>query len=206
MSPPYSGWGWQITTPAGGDGGRARSASRLKSAPTDSFTGCSGIICRHENTGGGLARPMVVLTCLLTRRRIGAHLDGALENGPATAMSRHLSRCAKCQGEAENIRRVRALLQRTLSLGQNRAEPDWSGLWPGIVRGIEDAFDHDRPVPGRAHRIEIAPGDARIEVAAYPAPELLDPGLASASACGGCSAGACGSSRRDARTSTCGCA
>ena len=95
---------------------------------------------------------MVVLTCLLTRRRIGAHLDGALENGPATAMSRHLSRCAKCQGEAENIRRVRALLQRTLSLGQNRAEPDWSGLWPGIVRGIEDAKHKETPARVLARR------------------------------------------------------
>ena len=62
-------------------------------------------------------------------------------------MARHLSSCARCQGEAENIRRVRALLQRTLSLGQNRAEPDWSGFWPGIVRGIEDAKHRGMPVP-----------------------------------------------------------
>ncbi len=62
-------------------------------------------------------------------------------------MARHLSTCARCQGEAENIRRVRALLQRTLSLGQNRAEPDWSGFWPGIVRGIEDAKHRGMSVP-----------------------------------------------------------
>ncbi len=90
---------------------------------------------------------MVVLTCLLTRRRIGAYLDGALENGPTESIARHLSGCARCQGEAENIRRIRALLQRSLSIGQSRAEPDWSGFWPGIVRGIGDAKHRDVPAP-----------------------------------------------------------
>src|SRR5262245_56705845 len=90
---------------------------------------------------------MVVLTCLLTRRRIGAYLDGALGNGRAESIAKHLSRCSRCQGEAENIRRVRALLQRTLSLGQNRVEPDWSGFGPGIVRGIEDAKHRQSPAP-----------------------------------------------------------
>jgi anti-sigma factor RsiW len=84
------------------------------------------------------------LTCLLTRRRIGAYLDGALEDGSARSIAKHLSRCSRCQGEAENIRRVQALLQRSLSLGQNRSEPDWSGFWPGVVRGIEDA-KHRKP-------------------------------------------------------------
>ena len=89
---------------------------------------------------------MIVLNCLLARRRIGAYLDGALENGPAASIARHLSKCATCQGEAENIRRMRALVQRTLSLGQ-RTEPDWSGFWPGIVRGIEHAKHGELPVP-----------------------------------------------------------
>jgi anti-sigma factor RsiW len=89
---------------------------------------------------------MVVLTCLLTRRRIGAYLDGALEDGPARSITRHLSICARCQGEAENIRTVRALLQRTLSPGQ-LAEPDWSGFWPGVVRGIEEAKHREIPPP-----------------------------------------------------------
>jgi hypothetical protein len=95
---------------------------------------------------------MVVLTCLLIRRRIGAYLDRALEDGTARSIAKHLSRCSRCQGEAENIRRVRALLQRTLSLGQNRAEPDWSGFWPGIVRGIEDTKHRESPSPGTARR------------------------------------------------------
>jgi anti-sigma factor RsiW len=95
---------------------------------------------------------MIVLTCLVTRRRIGAYLDGALEDGTARTIARHLSRCTRCQGEAENIRRVRALLQRTLSLGQGRAEPDWSGFWPGVVRGIEEAKHREVPPPVVARR------------------------------------------------------
>lgn len=81
---------------------------------------------------------MFVLTCLRTRRRIGAYLDGALENGPAQSTARHLSGCNTCQREAEELRRIRALLQRTLGFDSSRAEPDWSGFWPGVVRGVED--------------------------------------------------------------------
>ena len=89
---------------------------------------------------------MVVLTCLLTRRRIGAYLDGALENGPASSIARHLSKCATCQGEAENIRRMRALVQRTLSPSRG-TQPDWSGFWPGVVRGIEEVKHRELPAP-----------------------------------------------------------
>jgi anti-sigma factor RsiW len=91
---------------------------------------------------------MLVLTCLLTRRRIGAYLDGALENGAAQSTAKHLSSCTTCQHEAEQLRRMRALLQRTLGLGSRPAEPEWSGFWPGVVRGIEDA--RSRPTPAAA--------------------------------------------------------
>jgi anti-sigma factor RsiW len=112
---------------------------------------------------------MVVLTCLLTRRRIGAYLDGALDNRASRSIAGHLSRCTQCQGEAENIRRVRALLQRTLSLGQNRADPDWSAFWPGIVRGIEDAEQREKPAPvairrSRSWRPRLALGGALVAV------------------------------------------
>ena len=95
---------------------------------------------------------MIVLSCLLTRRRIGAYLDGALENGPARSIGKHLTGCARCQTEAENIRRVRALLHRTLSLSLNQPDPDWSGFWPGIVRGIEDRKHREIPTPVVARR------------------------------------------------------
>jgi hypothetical protein len=47
---------------------------------------------------------------------------------------------------------VRALLQRTASLGWIRAEPDWSGFWPGIVRGIEEVTHCGAPAPLVAQR------------------------------------------------------
>jgi len=37
------------------------------------------------------------------------------------------------------------MLQRTLSPGARRVEPDWAGFWPGIVRGIEDARGKNPP-------------------------------------------------------------
>lgn len=88
---------------------------------------------------------MAVLTCLRTRRRIGAYLDGVLEGAAAQSAARHMSGCATCQREAEELRRVRVLLKRTLRSGSSRAEPDWTGFWPGIVRGIEDARRTERP-------------------------------------------------------------
>jgi anti-sigma factor RsiW len=86
-----------------------------------------------------------VLTCLRTRRRIGAYLDGALEGAEAAAATRHLAECAACQRAADGLRRMKSLLERSLSPAA--AEPDWTAFWPGIVRGIEDARReaHARP-------------------------------------------------------------
>jgi len=95
---------------------------------------------------------MIVLTCLLNRRRIGAYLDGALEDEASRSIASHLRTCTRCQGEAENIRRLQALLQRTMTLRVERAEPDWSGFWPGVVRGIEEAKHRGVPVPVVAPR------------------------------------------------------
>jgi anti-sigma factor RsiW len=95
---------------------------------------------------------MVVLTCLLTRRRIGAYLDGALDDAAGQSVAKHLSSCARCQREADNIRRLRSLLQRTLAVSAPRAEPDWSSFWPGVVRGIEDAKHRPAPAPAAPRR------------------------------------------------------
>jgi anti-sigma factor RsiW len=76
------------------------------------------------------------LTCPLYRRQIGAYLDGALAGSPARRVGAHLQRCLACRGEAESLRRLQALLRRTVSIP---AEPDWTGFWQGIVRGIQDA-------------------------------------------------------------------
>jgi anti-sigma factor RsiW len=86
---------------------------------------------------------MVMLTCLRARRRIGAYLDGALEGEAAQAIARHLSECRTCQGDAEALRRVGAMLQR--SAASPPPEPDWTGFWPGIVRGVEAARRAPRP-------------------------------------------------------------
>lgn len=87
----------------------------------------------HENTGGAVERPTVVLTCFRVRRRIGAYLDGALADADASSTERHLARCASCQHEAGQLRRVKTLVAEAAAV----PEPDWTGFWPGIVRGIE---------------------------------------------------------------------
>ena len=91
-----------------------------------------------------MGRPTDVLTCYRTRRRIGAYLDGALEQPLARATAAHLAGCARCQREADELRRLRGLIRRTLT----PAEPDWTGFWQGVVRGIEDQR-LSRPVPAR---------------------------------------------------------
>ena len=84
-----------------------------------------------------------MLTCYRTRRRLGAYLDGALGDRDASLIATHLDRCALCQREAESLRRLRALLERHAAV----PEPAWSGLWPSVVRGIED---RRRVAPRRA--------------------------------------------------------
>jgi anti-sigma factor RsiW len=89
-----------------------------------------------------------VLTCYLTRRRLDAYLDGALDEGAAKSAAVHLQSCSRCQREADQLRRLRNLLRRTLN---PLAEPEWTGFWPGIVRGIEDA--RRAPSPVAAQRV-----------------------------------------------------
>jgi len=56
----------------------------------------------------------------------------------AASTARHLAGCSRCQRRAEELRRLRVLLTR--AVGQaGIPEPDWSGFWPGVVRGIEDS-------------------------------------------------------------------
>jgi anti-sigma factor RsiW len=84
-----------------------------------------------------------VLTHYLTRQRIGAYVDGALGQSEAQATAAHLSRCGRCQQEAERLRRLHGLLQEAVPVV---APPDWTGFWPGIVRGIEEARQPS-PIP-----------------------------------------------------------
>jgi anti-sigma factor RsiW len=75
-----------------------------------------------------------VLTCYRTRRRLGAWLDGALDDGTARSTAAHVATCGVCQRETGELRRLQTLLSRTARVG----EPDWTAFWPGVVRGIED--------------------------------------------------------------------
>lgn len=87
-----------------------------------------------------------MLTCYRTRRRLDAYLDGALGEPDARLTTTHLGRCAACQREVESLRRLRALLDRHAAV----PEPEWGGLWPSIVRGIEGARrPAPLPTPGR---------------------------------------------------------
>ena len=52
----------------------------------------------------------------------------------ARSTAAHLASCRTCQQEADELRRLRGLIQGSLA----PAEPDWTGFWQGVVRGIED--------------------------------------------------------------------
>src|SRR5439155_15215650 len=85
--------------------------------------------------GRGDGRPTDVLKHLPNRRRLGAYLRRALEYGNARLAGGQLATCGVCQREADGLRRLRALLQQNIAV----AEPDWTGFWPGVVRGVDTA-------------------------------------------------------------------
>lgn len=94
-----------------------------------------------------------MLTCYRNRRRIGAYLDGALDPETARSTATHLASCGNCQREADELRRLRGLLRANLT----PAEPDWTGFWQGVVRGIEDRREA-RPVVAARHWWQPARG------------------------------------------------
>lgn len=75
-----------------------------------------------------------MLTCYRTRRRLGAWLDGALDEETARSTAAHVAACGVCQREAGELRRLHTVLTRTAVV----RDPDWTGFWPGVVRGIQD--------------------------------------------------------------------
>jgi anti-sigma factor RsiW len=95
-----------------------------------------------------VGRPTDVLTCYRARRRLGAYLDGALGSDDARWTERHLATCAGCQVEAAELRRIKTLVAEAAAV----PEPDWTGFFPGIVRGIEDERRAAAPAPTRRVR------------------------------------------------------
>ena len=81
-----------------------------------------------------MGRPIGVLTCYRARKRLGAYVDGGLEADDARWTARHLTACATCQAEVDELRRIKALVAEASAV----PEPDWTGFFPGIVRGIQD--------------------------------------------------------------------
>jgi len=90
-----------------------------------------------------VGRPTDVLTHYRARRRLGAYLDGALPDTDARWLERHLAGCVACQGEVGELRRVKALVVQVAAV----PEPDWTGFFPGIVRGIQDEHRSAAPAP-----------------------------------------------------------
>lgn len=68
------------------------------------------------------------------QRRLGAYLDGALDETEARAMAAHVSDCVRCRQEMDELRRLRPLFEGALP---TPPPPDWTGFWAGVVRGIE---------------------------------------------------------------------
>ena len=81
-----------------------------------------------------MGRPTGVLTCYRARKRLGAYLDRALPESDALWTEGHLAACAACQAEVGELRRIKALVAEVSAV----PEPDWTGFFPGIVRGIHD--------------------------------------------------------------------
>ena len=77
-----------------------------------------------------------MLKCYRTRQRLSAFVDGALDEATTRSTVAHLTSCQACQKEADQFRRLQAMLQRTAAA---TPEPDWTGFWPGVVRGVQDA-------------------------------------------------------------------
>jgi anti-sigma factor RsiW len=76
-----------------------------------------------------------VVICLVSRRRLGSYLDGALNDAAPRAIEQHLRNCGRCRKEADALRRLQALLHQAVV---TPPEPDWAAFWPGIVRRLQD--------------------------------------------------------------------
>jgi hypothetical protein len=61
-----------------------------------------------------------------------------------------------CQHEVAELRRLRTLLTSTAAV----ADPDWTGFWPGVVRGIQDRRTTPVHVTSRRWRPQWALGGA----------------------------------------------
>src|SRR5689334_5177370 len=62
------------------------------------------------------------MTCFIAQNELSAFADDALEAARATELQHHLTGCANCTRELQEIRRVRTMLR---ALPVHRAPPDF---------------------------------------------------------------------------------
>ena len=103
------------------------------------------------------------MICLFARRRLGAHLDGALDAGAARAVVQHLDGCVRCRQEADGLRRLTVLLRQAKPVAPG---PDWAGFWPGVVRGIQNGATRSALVERRRWSRRWVLGGAVVTAAA----------------------------------------
>jgi anti-sigma factor RsiW len=75
---------------------------------------------------------------------LGGWLDGALSDADARWTGSHVAGCERCGAEVAELRRIKAVVAQVAAV----PEPDWTGFFPGIVRGIQD----ERPAPAVSPR------------------------------------------------------
>ncbi|HTY77008.1 MAG TPA: zf-HC2 domain-containing protein [Candidatus Bathyarchaeia archaeon] len=68
-------------------------------------------------------------SCVVVRRRLERHADGALGSRAARFVTHHLAGCAGCRAASEKWTRLRTLVRQAAS---GPADPDWSGFWPPV--------------------------------------------------------------------------
>ena len=119
-----------------------------------------------------------MLSCYRTRRRLGAYVDAALPEREQAWVGTHVSGCPRCQEELAALRRMSQRLRESLAVA---APADWTGFWPGVVRGIEDRRRQSAPVPARIWpvwrpRLAFGGAVAALLVASLTLWQVLTPG------------------------------
>jgi anti-sigma factor RsiW len=109
---------------------------------------------------------------------LGAYLDAALPEHRQASVGAHVSACRHCQAELDALRRMRQRLRESLAVA---APTDWTGFWPGVVRGIEDRRRRSAPVPARIWpvwrpRLAFGGAVAALLVASLTLWQVLTPG------------------------------
>lgn len=72
----------------------------------------------------------ISLGCWLTRRRLGAYVDGELGPAARRTVASHLARCSACSADLAALERLRAHLARWAV--PEPSEEEWTAFWPAV--------------------------------------------------------------------------